>query len=122
VSKMGWCMTGQHDGCRVEYMDWMNAYRRCECKCHPAVDEAHVAEFSALHERTVQVPDLVKGRRRSTKVVAAPKVKSTRAATTTRKRNVQAEAEAMAATEAALAAVESDEAVLERMAEVMEEA
>ena len=124
---MGWCMTGQHDGCKVEYMDWMNAYRRCGCDCHPAVNEAHVVEFSAAHARAVEVPALTTttSRRRSTKSVATPKVKSTPpapAVATTRKRNVKAEADAMAATEAALAAVESDSAVVERMTELMEEA
>jgi hypothetical protein len=31
---LGWCMTGHHDNCRVEYIDWNGKERRCGCLNH----------------------------------------------------------------------------------------
>jgi hypothetical protein len=36
MSLFGWCATGHHDGCRVEYENWVAKGQmiRCECECH----------------------------------------------------------------------------------------
>ena len=30
----GWCMTGHHQECRAEYVDWNKVDVKCECTCH----------------------------------------------------------------------------------------
>ena len=30
----GWCITGHHSDCRVEYLDWNDKQRSCCCDCH----------------------------------------------------------------------------------------
>lgn len=30
----GWCATGQHEHCRVQFNDWHNRVTSCSCKCH----------------------------------------------------------------------------------------
>ncbi len=125
---MGWCMDGHHEQCRTEYITWGGTgdYHRCSCKCHPAVDDEHIAKFLAEHKVAGSVETTVKKRQRkstSNARVRTPKYASTEpAVATTRKRNVKAEAEAKAAADAALAAIEADESVRERMTELMEEA
>ena len=39
MSLFGWCMTGQHEGCRVAYVDWNKTEQLCSCECHPAKPE-----------------------------------------------------------------------------------
>jgi hypothetical protein len=37
----GWCSTGHHDGCRVEFPG-----HRCSCKCHNGGEDDFVGEIS----------------------------------------------------------------------------
>lgn len=32
---MGWCTTGQHDKCRISFIDWNGNTVRCGCLKHP---------------------------------------------------------------------------------------
>ena len=48
TSLLGWGMTGQHESCRVDYMDWMAKYQRCGCGCHPVVGENRAAEVAEV--------------------------------------------------------------------------
>lgn len=120
---MGWCLDGNHQDCRTEYVTWggLGDYRRCGCKCHPDVDDTHIVEYLAANK----TGEMVAGRTaRSSKTAVAVKTRKPRAtvtAATARVRNAKAEAEALAATDAALAAIETDEAVVETMAELLED-
>jgi len=116
VSKFGWCMDGNDDKCRVEYTDWLGQYSRCDCDCHPKVDAAHIEAFLEAHPREIEPQLLGAGaRKRRTTKSAAPK------AAAKPRRQTAAESKALAATEAAIAAIESDESVRERMTELLEE-
>lgn len=119
MQRYGWCLDGHHEQCRTEYMDWLNTYSRCGCDCHPAVDEQHIADFVENNQREIEPQLLGAGTRkpRRTKSVVAAKQVAKPA-----RKNTAAEGKAIAATEAALAAIESDESVRERMTELLEEA
>jgi hypothetical protein len=126
TSLMGWCMDGHHDECRTELIQWggLGNYHRCGCKCHPAVDQAHIDAFIAANKTGDLPPDgKVRStkRRTTTKVVGGVALRKPKNATDVKPtRNRKAEAEAKAAADAALAAIEADESVRERMTELME--
>ena len=125
TSLMGWCIAGQHgDACRTEYMDWIGQYRRCGCKCHPAVSDEHVAQFiidNPVDPKNMPA-DLRKRaaapapRTRTNKTAAskpAPKARGTR--------NVAAEKKAATLVDAALSDVMADSSVVEAMNEMLED-
>ena len=114
----GWCISQQHDQCKVEYVTWggLGSYRRCGCECHPAVTDEHVAEFLAEHKHG-DLPASASVRpvtRRKRAVISKSTEVQPKAQTF---RNLEAEAKAAAALDEALAGIEGDEEVVKRMKE-----
>ena len=56
--KFGWCMDGDHNGCRVHYRDWYEPEKliECGCECHvgkkkPPLPPMHTPPKDAKSQR-----------------------------------------------------------------------